>query len=175
MTHVLVLPIPSMAGHRLPSLRPLPAPSSGTESLFQCETTACPAQNQPTTFPRFYYKPGPPGDTLLTNGHGERKSAKEDRLARLGTSPAFPSLPFPPRAWMSGHSLQHHHVITRGQSPLGALEQDRGPGPCPHRGGGPSPGLPCPWTSAHMREDSKASMTWASHYTQPNLNLSTQR
>ena len=117
----------SAADHRLPSSRPLPSPSSGTESLFQCETTACPAQKQPTTFPRLPCRPGQRGDILLTNGHAERKSVKGGRLAGLGTFPPLPSLPA--QSTDVGLSLQHHHMIPRGRSPLGALEQEDGDGP----------------------------------------------
>ena len=152
MTQVLVLPIPSMAGHRLPSLRPLPAPSSGTESLFQCETTACPAQNQPTTFPRFHCKPGPPGDTLLTNGHAERKSAKQDRLAWPGTSPAFPSLPAQStdvRALSPAPSCDHERTVAPRSTGAG-----QGPRSLPTPWGWPQPwaALPLDFCSHERRQ-----------------------
>lgn len=52
------------------------------------------------------------------------------------------------------------------------VQEDTSLGPWPYNGSGTSPGLPRLQTSAYVRED-KASVTWASHSTQPNLNLST--
>lgn len=146
MTQVLALSIPSQRG-RPPAtqLMSTPSPSSGTESLFQCETTGVSAQtNQPHS----------PGSLQTGTTWGQSLTVMQNEVCKGGAgwpglALSLPSLPV--QSTDVRLSLQHHHVITRGTGlPLGALEQD-GTRSLPIPRGCPSPGCLAPGLLLHER------------------------